>query len=247
VAAAEAVVRRQQAEAQRLSQEVKRYAELLGKDAVTVQAEQLVRAQYDMAVASVAEAQERLTLIRAGARDEERAQAAAALAEAQAHLALVRAGPRKEAIEQARAQVLHTEESVKLVETRLGFTQVAAPLDGVVLAHHIEPGEFVAAGTPVITIGDVAHIWLRAYLPEPDLGRVKLGQPVRVTTDSQPGKVYAGQLAFISAEAEFTPKQIQTEKERVKLVYRVKITIPNETLALKPGMPADAVLEARGP
>jgi HlyD family secretion protein len=91
----------------------------------------------------------------------------------------------------------------------------------------------------VVTLGDLGRPWLKAFIDEVDLGRVKLGQSVSVTTDSYPGKVYPGKITFISSEAEFTPKNVQTAKERVKLVYRIKITLANPEKELKPGMPAD--------
>jgi HlyD family secretion protein len=125
-------------------------------------------------------------------------------------------------------------------KTRLGYTILASPVSGLVISKNIEPGEQVAAGTPVITVGELDTVWVRAYINETDLGRVKVGQKARVTTDTWPGKVYDGIVTFISSEAEFTPKIVQTQKERVKLVYRVKITIPNPNMELKPGMPADA-------
>jgi HlyD family secretion protein len=89
-------------------------------------------------------------------------------------------------------------------------------------------------------VGDIEHPWLRAYIREQDLGRVKLGDKVRVTTDSFHDKVYDGHISFISSDAEFTPKQIQTSEERVKLVYRIKIDIDNSRHELKSNMPADA-------
>jgi HlyD family secretion protein len=87
---------------------------------------------------------------------------------------------------------------------------------------------------------------LRGYIPETELGRVKVGQKARIRTDTWPGKTYDGLVTFISTEAEFTPKNVQTEKERVKLVYRIKITIPNPAMELKPGMPADAEIITGG-
>ena len=101
-------------------------------------------------------------------------------------------------------------------------------------------GEILAPGTTVLTIGDIDHPWLRGYINETDLGRVKLGTKARVTTDSYPGKVYSGRVSFIASEAEFTPKQIQTSEERVKLVYRIKIDVDNPQHELKSNMPADA-------
>jgi HlyD family secretion protein len=155
-------------------------------------------------------------------------------------LALVRKGPRRERIEGARARLRAAEVALAIAATRLGYASLASPASGMVLAKNIEPGEQVAAGTPVITVGELENVWVRAYINETDLGRVKVGQKARVTTDTWPGKAYDGIVTFIASEAEFTPKNVQTQKERVKLVYRVKITIPNPKMELKPGMPADA-------
>jgi HlyD family secretion protein len=91
----------------------------------------------------------------------------------------------------------------------------------------------------VVTVGDLENVWLRAYINQTDHGRVKVGQEVRVTTDTYPDKVYRGRVSFIASKAEFTPKNVQTQKERVKLVYRIKVDIPNPEMELKPGMPAD--------
>jgi HlyD family secretion protein len=198
------------------------------------------KAAYDAAVARLDEAVEQLKLVQAGPRQEEIEQARAALAQVQQQYNLAKEGPRKETIEQARARVAEAKAGLGLAETRLGYATLTAPLSGVVLSKNIEPGEYVAAGTPVITVGDLEHVWLRAYISETDLGRVKVGQGVRVTTDTYPGKSHEGRLAFIAAEAEFTPKNVQTAKERVKLVYRVKIDLQNPGMELKPGMPADA-------
>jgi HlyD family secretion protein len=101
-------------------------------------------------------------------------------------------------------------------------------------------GEVLAPGTTVVIVGDIDHPWLRGYVDEKDLGRVKLGAKAKLTTDSYPGKAYWGRVSFIAAEAEFTPKQIQTQQERVKLVYRIKIDADNAQHELKSNMPADA-------
>ena len=162
------------------------------------------------------------------------------LDQAKEQLALVRKGPRQEKIEQARANLDQARAALALAQTRLDYAVLTSPLAGVVLAKGVEPGEYVAPGTPVVTVGDVENVYLRAYIEETDLGRVKLGQRVQVTTDTYPGKVYEGKITFISPEAEFTPKNVQTRKERVKLVYRMKVDIPNPHQELKPGMPADA-------
>jgi HlyD family secretion protein len=153
---------------------------------------------------------------------------------------LVKEGPRKEQIDQARAQVRRAEAAVALAETTLGYADIVSPLNGMVLSKAVEPGEYVVPGTPVVTVANLHNVWLRAYINETDLGRVKLGQAANVTTDTYPAKIYPGRISFIASEAEFTPKNVQTQKERVKLVYRIKIDIDNPNMELKPGMPADA-------
>jgi HlyD family secretion protein len=152
---------------------------------------------------------------------------------------LVKEGPRKEDIDDARAQVEQTRATVKLNETQLGYTTLYSPISGVVLVKSGEIGEVVNPGTSIVTLADIENVWLKAYIPETDLSKIKWGQEVLVTTDLRPKKEYKGKISFISSQAEFTPKSIQTEKERVTLVYRIKVDIQNRDRELKPGMPAD--------
>lgn len=214
IAAAEAAVQRAQAELERARLEFERQKELLERRVASQQTFEAARSTFDAATARLKEAREQLDLIREG--------------------------PRQEEIARARARRDQAKQSLAVARTRLGYATLHAPLSGVVLSENVEAGEYVVPGVPVVTIGDLVNSWVRAYVNETDLGRVKLGQKVCVTTDTYPGKVYAGTLAFIASEAEFTPKNVQTAKERVKLVYRVKIEIPNPAMELKPGMPADA-------
>lgn len=243
ILAAQAAVEGATADAVRLDTDYKRYKQLWDKEAISTRQYEQAQSTYAVASARLAEAQERLKLVKEGPRTEDIAQAKAALSEAQAQLELARNGPRRETIQQARAHVDETKQVLALADTRLGYAEIHAPISGVVLADHVESGEYVTPGTPVVTIGDLEHVWLRAFIDESDLGRVKTGQSVRVYTDSFPEKPYPGRISFISSESEFTPKNIQTEKERVKLVYRIKIVIANPEMELKPGMPADAVIE----
>lgn len=143
----------------------------------------------------------------------------------------------------AEARVKESGAALALAETRLGYAALTSPVAGVVLSKGIESGEYVFPGTTIVTIGNLEQVWIRAYINETDLGRVKVGQIAHVMTDTYPGKVYPGVVSFISAEAEFTPKNVQTAKERVKLVYRIKIDVANPAMELKPGMPADAVIQ----
>lgn len=240
IEAARASVHRAQAETTRAEVDYARQRQLYEQDVVSARERDNARAAFESTQALLAETQERLRLVQEGPRREQIAQARAALGEAQAWHEQVLAGPRPETIEQARADRARAEEALRLAETRLSYAAIDAPLSGVVLSDHVEAGEYVTPGAPVVTVGDLERVWLRGYIDETDLGRVKPGQPVAVTTDTYPDKTYEGVLSFIASEAEFTPKSVQTEKERVKLVYRVKIDIPNPDLELKPGMPADA-------
>lgn len=128
----------------------------------------------------------------------------------------------------------------------LDYTTLRAPSAGVITVRQAELGEVVVPGTPVVTLADLDHIWLRAYVAETDLGRIRWGLDAAITTDTYPGKQYHGRISFISSDAEFTPKSVQTYKERVTLVYRIKIDIDNPKHELKPGMPADAHIRLTG-
>ena len=216
IAAARATVARAQAEADRLARDFERSSALYSREVISAREYEAANAASDVAGARLREAREALLL--------------------------VEEGPRKEQVAQARAQVDQAREALKLAKVRLGYGTITAPLSGLVLSENVEAGDYVAPGTPVVTVGDLANVWLRAYIEETDLGRVKVGQPVEVTTDTYPGKKYAGRVSFIASQAEFTPKNVQTRKERVRLVYRIKVDIPNPERELKPGMPADAVI-----
>jgi len=239
IEAAEASLRRARAELERWRSDHERQRQLFQRGVISAREYESVLAAYRVAEAQVREAEERVKLVREGPRKEQIAQARAALKEAQERLAMLREGPRKETIEAARARLEGAKAALAASETRLSYTTVTSPLNGIVLSKNVEPGEYVAPGTPVVTIGDLENIWLRAYIDEPDLGKVKLGQRVRIRTDTYPEKRYEGRISFISSQAEFTPKNVQTERERVKLVYRIKVDVPNPTMELKPGMPAD--------
>jgi len=152
-------------------------------------------------------------------------------------------GSRKEDIAIARANLREANANLGLSRVTLDYTILRAPSAGVITVRQAEAGEVVVPGTPVVTLADLDHIWLRAYIAETDLGRIRWGQTATITTDTYPGKQYRGRVSFISSNAEFTPKSVQTYKERVTLVYRIKIDIDNPNHELKPGMPADAHID----
>jgi HlyD family secretion protein len=158
---------------------------------------------------------------------------------------LVGKGPRAEKIDQARSNLDQAGQALEAAKTRLTYAELLSPISGTVLSENVQAGEFVSPGTAVVTVGDLSLVYLRAYINETDLGKVKVGQTVKITTDSFPGKNYEGKITYIAPQAEFTPKNIQTQKERVKLVYRIKVELPNPETELKPGMPADGEIVLR--
>jgi HlyD family secretion protein len=163
---------------------------------------------------------------------------------------LVQKGPRTERIEAQRAQVREAEAAVAAVDALLTNTQIVAPIGGVVTVKHREVNETVAPGQPVVTLMNPNDRWVRVYVPEHVLGAVSLGARAEIRSDTYPDHNYSGRVVFIAEEAEFTPKNVQTAEERVKLVYAVKVKIEGDPgVELKPGMPVDVVIrkaEGRG-
>jgi HlyD family secretion protein len=245
IESARAAVERARADAEKARKDHERTEALLARQLISASENDAARAASQVSAARRKEAEEALALALAGPRKDQVEVARAALAEAEENLSLVKEGARREAIDQARARRRQAAEGLALAKTRLSYSTAVSPIAGTVLSRNAEPGEYVAAGTPVVTIADLRDVWLRAYIPETDLGKVRLGQDASITTDSHPGRRYAGTVAFIAPESEFTPKSVQTQKERVKLVYRIKVTVANPAAELKPGMPADVRIPAR--
>ncbi len=165
-----------------------------------------------------------------------------ALQRARERYSLVKEGFRSEDIAAGRADLNQAKASLDLARTRLGYARLVSPVSGVVLVRQAEPGEVLAVGSPVVTLGDLDGVWLEGYIPETQLAMVRLGQKAYVTTDTYPGKRYPARVAYISSKAEFTPKTVETQKERVTLVYRTKVRAENPDKELKPGMPGEAVI-----
>lgn len=158
-------------------------------------------------------------------------------------LALVDAA--RNAVALATANVEAARAKLALDETTLSYATLRAPFDGVISVREAELGQLAGPGVAIFTIAELDHVWLRAYVNEPDLGRIRLGEGVDVRTDAYPSKVYRGRVSFISPQAEFTPKTVETHAQRVTLVYRIRIDIDNPTHELLPGMPGDAAIAAR--
>jgi HlyD family secretion protein len=152
---------------------------------------------------------------------------------------MVSRGLEREEIEMAEAELQSLRSQKQLLErTRRDF-EVRAPVDGVVEVKHVEPGELAIPGAALFTLIDPKRPYVKAYIPEADLGRIKLGTPVEVVCDSFPGRAFRGKIDYISSEAEFAPKNIQTKEERLKLVFMIKAYLDNPDGVLKPGLPVD--------
>ncbi len=165
------------------------------------------------------------------------------LAQANEQLRLVRQGPRSERVDAARSQVSEAEAGVRTIEASMKNLVITSPVDGIVTVRHREPNETVAPGQPVVTVMNPGDRWVRIYIPEDRIGAVHLGAPALIHSDTYPDKRYEGRVSYIASEAEFTPKNVQTTEERVRLVYAVKVRITDDPkMELKPGMPVDVTV-----
>ena len=199
---------------------------------------------YEVALAMHKKANEYHALMKEGFRKEEIQEARSEVEKVNAALSLanskrLQVKVYRYELDVLKAQIKEGKAALEVAKRQVEYSEIFSPVTGAVLVKSAEAGEYVSPGATVVTIADLDHVWLKAYVDETDLGRVKLGQKVRIKTDTFPGKTYEGEISFISSEAEFTPKQVQTQKERVKLVYRIKVDVENRNRELKPGMPAD--------
>jgi HlyD family secretion protein len=199
----------------------RRYEELYSRDVVTEKERDTLKLNYDVAKSRLRESESVLKLTEGN---------------------LTRIDAARDEIATAAAQIEAARAALNQAAIQLEYTHLKSPLDGVVTSRNIEPGETVNIGREVITISDLHRVDLKIFIEETSIGRVKPGQKAEIRVDSFPGKIFNGTVSFVSPEGEFTPKIIQTQKERVKLVYLVKVSIPNPSYELKAGMPADARL-----
>ncbi len=206
------------------------------------------RTAADSAHAAYEAAEERYKLVKIGPRVEMIEEGKANLASSgavltEAEISLREVDRMKLDVKVLQAQAEQARALLRIAEDDLAKSRIYSPFDGFVTVKEVEEGEFVQAGTPVVTIARLDSVWVKTYVPETQLGRVRLGQDADVISDTFPGKSYPGKVTFISPEAEFTPKNVQTREERVKLVYRIKVTLDNPRQELKPGMPVDVILK----
>jgi HlyD family secretion protein len=164
--------------------------------------------------------------------------AQAQLEAAGATLRLLQEGPRREDVAGARATLHAYEAELAMAQQHLTDADLTAPDDGIIQNRLLEPGDMAFPERPVLTLALTSPVWVRAYIDEPDLGRIHPGMAATIQTDSFPGKQYAGWVGFISPTAEFTPKSVQTPKLRTELVYQVRVFVKNPDNELRLGMPA---------
>jgi HlyD family secretion protein len=249
IARLRAGVRQAEVALENAERELGRAQSLQAQGAVSQQQADLARTQRDTVAAQLTAARQALLEAEHGSRPEEIRAAEAALAQANSQAAaaksaldLALAGPRRETIEAAAAQADQARAALEAAKVQRGYARVTAPMDGTVTLRNLEPGDYVVPGTPIVRLAALDRVWLRVYVSESQLGRVKLGQRAGVTVDTYPGKTYRGRVIEIAQKAEFTPKTVQTRQEREKLVFGVKVEVENLEHDLKPGMPADAVI-----
>ncbi len=206
--------------------------------------------EYDEAIrtlkasrADAAAAEQRLKLLEEGTRQEDIAEARAVLSQAKAALALMQSGFREEEIAEAEANEAAARAEVDAIEHRLAELTVEAPCDCLVEAIELQPGDLIAPNAPGAALLDLSRLWVRAYVPEARLGHLSLGRQVPIRVDSFPDERFTGRITFISTDAEFTPKNVQTPEERSKQVFRIKVTIEEGRDRLRVGMGADVFLD----
>ena len=224
-----------------------RYEALFKKGIISEKEWDAARLRYDMALREYERGREMHDLAREGSRAETIRTAEARVAEGvallkQARSNLIRIEAARKDVEAALTLVAAARAALDQMEIQLAYTQLKAPQDGIITSRSIEPGEVVTPGREVMTLSSLAMVDLKIFVAETEIGKVKPGQKAEVRVDTFPDKTFAGTVTFISPEGEFTPKIIQTRKERVKLVYLVKVSISNPSYELKSGMPADARL-----
>ena len=224
-----------------------RFRELLADGAIAKQDLDRAESDFQAGEAAVRATHERLSILEEGSRTEniraaqaERDRAAAALEAARANAATLQL--RQQDVRVAEATVREAAANVRRLESQVAELKVFAPLTATILTKAVEAGEVVTAGRPLVLLGDLDHPWIKVYVTETEVGKVKLGAPALVLVDSFPQQPFRGTVTWIADQAEFTPKNIQTKEERVNLVYAVKVTIDNAQRKLKAGMIADAEL-----
>lgn len=226
-------------QARTVAQALARQAEAAAANLAATEAE-LAGAQRQLALLQALQARPLALIVQASTAQQASLQAEAAIQVAQANLTLAQAGPLPEDVAIAQAQVRQAEAALSRIQAELERLVLRAPRSGSITRRAANTGELAAPGVAVLQLADLSQVTLTVFVPEAQIGQVQVGQPARVRVDAYPDETFQGRVAFISSEAEFTPKNVQTEEDRVNLVFAVKIRLDNPDYRLKPGMPADA-------
>ena len=214
---AEAALEQMLAQYEKARLDTSRYRQLYSQDAAPESMYEDVKTRFDVARAQVRQAEERLALMKAGTRPNQ--------------------------ILAAKAEVEQAKKSLEALRVTYSYTHIEAPIGGIIQSKNIEKGETVAPNFPVYTLLDPKDMWVRVYIPETEIPRIKTGSKASIVFDAAPERHEAGTVTFISPEAEFTPRNVQTREERVNLVFEIKVTIDNPRDGIRPGLPADVIIE----
>ncbi len=239
IAAAQADLDRAKADENRTHLDYDRYDALAQKDLVSKQQRDTAEAAWRMATATVQNAQQKLDQLQRGYRPEEIAAAKARYAQAQATLEKLERGNRREDVNLAKAALSYD-------EARYRERQVVAPADAIVEVLDVRPGDLVAPNTPIATLLEQDQIYVRIYIPETEIGHVRIGQKAEIRVDSFPKKAFEGEVEQINQQAEFLPRNVQTRQERVHQVFGVKVRIKDPSGQVLAGMAADVKLKPEG-
>ncbi len=242
IAAAEARLDAARSELRLAEQQHQRVMELARRNATTQQEIDRATEQLSAASATVVVREQELSELKEGTRAEDLAAAEAELVESEQQLLLRTHGFRKEEIDQAQARLDKAAAALRAIERQIDELAVLAPVDGVVETVELQPGDLVSAGAPVLALLDLSHLWVRAYVPLTYL-KLSVGRRVEVAIDGFPDRRFAGEITFISRQAEFTPGNVQTPEDRSKQVFRIKVTLLDGLDVLRPGMMGDVLLD----
>jgi len=242
IEAAQADVRLAEAQLAFAREKLARTERLVAQNAATQEELDQERTSFRVAQATLDARQQNLALLLAGTRPEEIAAGTAQLEAARQAWQLERNGYRDEDVAQAKAALESAQAALSAIDEQIQELTITAPLDAVVEAVDLRPGDMVTANAPVLSLTDTSRLWVRVYVPENHLD-LSLGQKVWVTIDSYPGRRFGGHITFIARQGEFTPSNVQTPEERSKQVFRVRVTLDEGLEELRPGMSADVWLE----
>lgn len=244
---AEASLEKARAELDNRRQDYKRMQNLFDRRIISASQMDDSRTSYDAALAVYKAVEEKFKLISSGPRQEMIKEGQANVFGTDAALETAKIG-RHEAekmrldLKALQAQIDQAAAAMAIVEDDLNESRLRAPFNGLVSVKNVDEGEYVQVGTPVLTLAQTKRLWVKTYIPETHLGRIQIGQEAYIISDTFPDKRYVGNITYISPKAEFTPKNVQTREERIKLVYRIKVSLDNLNQELKAGMPVDVVL-----